>query len=343
MSTGIVLLNFGEPPEPIRNQVVEYLTRIYRDRLEDEAANGADGSIPVQQLAEQRAPGLVEEYEAIGGSPLNEQAVGQADALEAELRDRGHTAVTTYTGMQFTSPFIDDAVEQAKADEIDTLVGLPIYPLCGPSTTHSALRDLQSAVTGRDWTVNLVALTSWHRHPRYIRLRTENIRSFVRRQDFSLADETTELVFAAHGTPQHYIESGSQYEEYVTEWCDTVSNRLGLSTYTLGYQNHDSRDVEWTEPAIEDSLANVDAERLVVEPISFMHEQSETLCDLDIELRDEATDAGFEFYRVPIPYDNPEFPVVLADLVEPFVADSDPSEYGLQKSSNEESIDAFCL
>ncbi|WP_336327789.1 ferrochelatase [Halovenus sp. HT40] len=194
-----------------------------------------------------------------------------------------------------------------------------------------------------DADIDRVALTSWHRHPRYVRLRTENINSFVRRQDFSLADETTELVFAAHGTPQHYIESGSEYEEYVREWCETVSNRLGVSTYTLGYQNHDSRDVEWTEPAIEDSLADIDAERLVIEPISFMHEQSETLCDLDIELRDETIDAGFEFHRVPIPYDNPEFPVVLADLVEPFVADIDPSEYGLQELSNDESIDAFCL
>lgn len=90
-------------------------------------------------------------------------------------------------------------------------------------------------------------------------------------------------------------------------------------------------------------LADIDAERLVVEPISFMHEQSETLCDLDLELRDMATNAGSEFHRVPIPHDNREFPAALADLVEPFVVDIDPSEYGLQEPSNEESIDAFCL
>jgi ferrochelatase len=56
--------------------------------------------------------------------------------------------------------------------------------------------------------------------------------------------------------------------------------------------------------------------RVVVDPISFMHEQSETLSELDGELRKIAEDAGLAYHRVPIPHDDDRFAGVLADLVE---------------------------
>ncbi len=57
-------------------------------------------------------------------------------------------------------------------------------------------------------------------------------------------------------------------------------------------------------------------EGIVVVPISFMHEQSETLSELDRELRAEAEERGLEFHRVPVPHGDPRFASVLADLVE---------------------------
>ena len=142
MTTGVVVLNFGEPDEPTRENVRDYLERIFMnnadlegDTTEEEARQRS------RQLAERRAPGLIEEYEEIGGSPLDPQAKAQADALEAELDARGLDA-TTYTGFQFTEPYIADAVEQAREDGVDELVGLPAYPLCGASTTVASLEEL---------------------------------------------------------------------------------------------------------------------------------------------------------------------------------------------------------
>jgi protoporphyrin/coproporphyrin ferrochelatase len=56
--------------------------------------------------------------------------------------------------------------------------------------------------------------------------------------------------------------------------------------------------------------------------VSFMHEQSETLAELDHELREEAEERGLGFFRVPIPHAAPQFIAVLADLVEPFMTDA---------------------
>jgi ferrochelatase len=346
MTVGVVLLNFGEPAEPTRENVVGYLERIFmNNRSLDGETTEAEARERSQSLAERRAPGLIEEYEEIGGSPLDPQAEAQAEMVGTELTDRGYD-VNTYVGMQFTEPFIPDAVDAAREDGVDELVGLPVYPLCGASTTVAALEELTDAVADRDWDVPVAEITGWHRHPLYNSLRADNVRRFTEAHDVNLTDPGTELVYSAHGTPTHYLDEGSRYDTYVSEFCDVIARKLGVESYTLGYQNHENRDIPWTQPDVEDAVeavAETDAERIVVEPISFMHEQSETLSELDDELREEAEELGLDFYRVPIPHDDDRFGEVLADVVEPFVGDFDPGYYQFRQCQCADSPGAMCL
>lgn len=329
MTTAVVLLNFGEPPEPDREAVIEYLRRIFLANARLEAADtAAERRERARQLAEARAPGLRAEYEAIGGSPLDAQSEAQAEALEAELRSRGFD-VATYVGMQFTEPTIADAVAAARDDGVSDLVGLPVYPLCGPSTTVQSLEDLAEAADDLGWDVPIAELSGWHRHPAYNRLRAENVAVFAESEGVDLDDDGTRLVFSAHGTPKHYLEEGSRYDRYVAEYCAGQAALLGVDDYDVGFQNHENRDIPWTEPAIEDVVAGTDADRVVVEPVSFVHEQSETLSELDVELAEVAEDAGVGFHRVPIPHGDDRLPALFADLVEPLVAGFDPGYYNL--------------
>ena len=41
--------------------------------------------------------------------------------------------------------------------------------------------------------------------------------------------------------------------------------------------------------------------------------------ELDHELKEKAEERGLEFYRVPVPHDDPRFIQLLADLIEPFI------------------------
>ena len=323
MSTGVVLLNFGEPAVPERDAVVDYLQRIFLSNADLEDA--ADPEARARQLAERRAPALIEEYEEIGGSPLNEQATGQAERLESLLVEQGHD-VQTFVGMQYTEPFIEEAVATARQEGVDELIALPVYPLCGPSTTVLALDVLQEAVADQDWDVPVQELTGWHPHPTYQALRADAIRDYAEREGVDLAAPETGLVFSAHGTPQHYLESGSRYDQYVREWCRAMQDSLQLDDYYLGYQNHENRDIPWTEPDVEDLVADLGdsgVERVVVDPVSFLHEQSETLSELDVELREEAEAVGLEFHRVPIPHDDERVEGLFADLLDPFLTDAD--------------------
>jgi ferrochelatase len=340
MKIGVLILNFGEPENPTLEEVIPFLERIFTRNSSLESAKGEGHA---QKLAEARAPGLIEEYKKIGGSPLSEQARKQARMIERMLRRR-KLDVRCYTGMQFTEPSVAAAVAEAQANGVERLVALPIYPVCGMSTTMAALEDVQAAVTELSWDVNLREITGWHRHPAYRRLRADAILKYVKREGVDLHASDTRLVFSAHGTPLKYLDDGPRYVEYVEESCRNVARELGISDYSLGYQNHANRDIQWTAPEVETVVREVDAARVVVDAVSFMHEQSETLGELDGELRGIAEEAGLEFHRIPIPHDDAAFAALLADLVED-VLRPEPimGELGLRRCLCRATPATFCL
>ena len=316
MHTGVVLLNFGEPGRATLEEVVPFLERIFLANagLEGAASPEAVGA-RCRQLAERRAPQLIEEYEAIGGSSLNAQSEAQARMLVGELAGRG-MAARAYIANQFADPLIPDILARARSDGVERLVALPVYPLCGPSTNVAALAQLRAALDAARWDVPLTEISGWHRHPGYVELRAEGIRRTVAEARLDLASARVRLVFSAHGTPLKYIEDGSRYGRYTDEHCAEVAARAGTERFALGFQNHGNRPIEWTQPSIDRVIEEIAAEAVVVVPISFMHEQSETLSELDIELRHVAETHGLEFHRVPIPHDDPRFGAILADLVQ---------------------------
>ena len=319
MKIGVLLLNFGEPENPTMESVVPFLERIFslNAPLMNAAAPSAEEvRARSRALAEARAPGLIAEYEEIGGSPLHQQAREQAELLEAELTRRGYHAVVQL-GMQFTEPSIGEAVTKVREAGVDYLVSIPVYPLCGPSTNVAALREVDRQLEEQGWKVPGLQITGWHRHPEYLQVRVEAIRAVLEQNGLSFADGGTKLVFSAHGTPIKYLDEGSRYDEYVKEFCAAVAGQLGSPETIIGYQNHTNRPgVQWTQPDIDKVVESIEAERIVVDACSFMHEQSETLAELDDELREEAEERGLGFYRVPVPHSAPRFIGLLADLVD---------------------------
>ncbi|WP_049926824.1 ferrochelatase [Halopiger goleimassiliensis] len=345
MDTGIVLLNFGEPSEPDRDVVFEYLTRIFFDNADLEEAESEEAAWErSEELARRRLPGLMEEYEEIGGSPLQEQADAQAAALEERLAERGHD-VEIYRAMQFMEPLIPDVAEELAADGIESVIAVPIYPLCGPSTTVASIDSLESAIEDVEgYDPDMTAITGWHRVPAYNRIRAETISEFVEAEGVDLDDPDTAFVFSAHGTPKKYLEEGSRYDQYVEEHAAAIASIVGIDDYEIGYQNHANRGIEWTEPDTEDVVEGLEgeAERVVVEPMSFMHEQSETLVELDVDLREDAEAVGLDLHRVPVPHDDPRFPTLLADTVEPFLSGFEPSYYQLRPCQCRDEPGTYC-
>jgi len=130
-----------------------------------------------------------------------------------------------------------------------------------------------------------------------------------------------------HGTPVRYLGEKGRYDRYVYEHCREVAEGLGAERYQVGFQNHANRRIVWTRPDNEDAIRECEERKLVVVPISFMHEQSETLAELDHELREFVEGLGKELHRVPVPHDDPRFPKLLASLVREAISE-DPAASG---------------
>ncbi len=342
MKTAVLFLSFGEPEHPTMEEVVPFLERIFLMNMPLEGEQDAlRKRARAHELAVNRAPGLIHEYEEIGGSPMNQQAVREAELTIAELQKRGHD-VRGYSGTQFTDPTIDDAVRQAYADGADLVVVLPVYPVCGPSTTVAALQQARRAIDAIGWAVPVREISGWHSHTSYLELRADAIRRLTIDNELDLEDPRTRLVFSAHGTPLKYVREGSRYVLYTEHSTHTIAESLGVANYELGYQNHTNRPIEWTEPDIEKVIEEVDADKVVVDPCSFMHEQSETLAELDHDLKEKAEARGLSFFRVPVPHDDPAFIRLLADLVEPFITGTF-EQAGFRPCRCRSTPNTFCL
>jgi ferrochelatase len=162
MKTAVLFITFGEPEKPTMEEVVPFLERIFMMNMPLEGEQDAlRKRARAHELAVARAPGLIHEYEEIGGSPMNEQATREADATIAELQKRGHD-VRGYSGFQFTEPSVEQVVQLARADNAELLIVLPVYPVCGPSTNIAALQQARRAIDAIGWKVRVREISGWH-------------------------------------------------------------------------------------------------------------------------------------------------------------------------------------
>jgi ferrochelatase len=145
-------------------------------------------------------------YEKIGGgSPLRRITEEQARALEQALAKRKIDA-RAYVGMRYWNPFIEEALDQIKRDQIEHLVILPLYPQFSVSTTGSSLNRMQAIVAEKgDNLPRTSVICSWEADPNYI----EAMAAAAREELALFPDQDpsqTHILFSAHSVPVRYIE-----------------------------------------------------------------------------------------------------------------------------------------
>ncbi len=323
---GVLLLNLGGP-ERIED-VGPFLYNLFSDpeiiRL----------PIPALQkplawlISTLRSSKSQEAYRSIGGgSPLRRITDHQARELQEELRQR-QVQATTYVAMRYWHPFTESAVADIKADGVDEVVVLPLYPHFSISTSGSSFRELQRLRQADPAFSRLPirCIRSWYDHPGYLQAMAELISKDVQ----ACADPANAHVFfSAHGVPKSYVEeAGDPYQKEIEACAALVMARLAellghANPYTLAYQSRVG-PVEWLKPYTDEALVELGEQgvkELVVVPISFVSEHIETLEEIDIEYREIATEAGItNFRRVPALDTYPTFIHGLADLVQSAMA-----------------------
>ncbi len=325
MKLAVVLFNLGGPDSP------EAVEPFLRNLFNDPAIIALPGILrgPIAYwIATRRAPLAREIYARIGGrSPIVAETEAQARTLETALADANIEA-KAFIAMRYWHPRSDETAAAVKAWAPDRIVLLPLYPQHSTTTTASSLADWQRAARKAGLTVPASRVCCYPWDEGFAAAQAALIAAAIEQQKPGV---DYRLLLSAHGLPKRTVLRGDPYQWQVEKTAQAIVDRLGTTLdWQVCYQSRVG-PLEWIGPATDAEIrrAGQDGKGLIVAPIAFVSEHSETLVELDIEYAKLAREAGVpDYLRVPAVGTAPGFIAGLAKLVRRALAEDDPVTCG---------------
>jgi ferrochelatase len=195
--------------------------------------------------------------------------------------------------MRYTPPFAAKCVEQIKQKNIQEVILLPLYPQYSTTTTKSSVEDF-TEIANNAFSIKII--DPFYKNDTYNDAIVEEICSKV--------DNTREfnLIFSAHGLPQKIVDAGDPYEKHINEHVEILKAKLKeknieFESINLAYQSKVG-PMKWLQPSLESALEKFENKNVLIYPIAFIVDNSETHYELSIEYKEVAHDLKIKQYRV---------------------------------------------
>lgn len=324
----VVLFNLGGPDAP--EAVRPFLFNLFADPAIIRLPNPFRFVI-ASLISGRRAKPATAIYAQLGGkSPLLENTEAQAAALENALRaDPGAdpaaagagTETKVFIAMRYWHPMSAETAAKVKAYGPDLVVLLPLYPQFSTTTTASSAKAWHEAASTVGLTAPTKLLCCYPTQAGFIDGTADLIRPLY---EAAKAHGKPRVLFSAHGLPKKVVASGDPYQWQCERTAESIAAALGIDD--LDWINcYQSRvgPMEWIGPStdVEIRRAGQDGVPILVVPMAFVSEHSETLVEIEVEYRHLAKEAGVpHFTRVPTVGVHPGFIDGLAKLVRQTVA-----------------------
>jgi ferrochelatase len=327
----VVLFNLGGPDSPAA--IEPFLRNLFSDPAILRVP-GALRWVLARAIAARRAPVAREIYARIGGrSPILAETRAQAEALSRALAARmaGH-AFRVSIAMRYWHPRAAEAAAEVAGFRPDRVVLLPLYPQYSTTTTASSAADWGAAARAAGTGAPATLICCYPEEAGLVAAHAAaTAAALAEARAKAPAGTPVRLLFSAHGLPERVVAGGDPYRWQVERTVAAVSAALrragaigedtGVETVTC-YQSRVG-PLAWIGPATDAEVARAarTGAAIVVAPIAFVSEHSETLVELDIEGRALAGREGAACYvRVPALGTSPSFIEGLARLVEAALA-----------------------
>ena len=272
-------------------------------------------------IARLRVRPATENYKLLGGkSPLLDLTLDQASALEAALPD---IDARCFVAMRYWHPFSTEAAAAVKRWRPDRVVLLPLYPHFSTTTTGSSLSAWRDAAARVGLACDTSTLCCYPLDPAFVAATAEiTRRALANAKARTAADHpgvTVRILFSAHGLPQIIVDQGDPYRFHIEATAEALVRNLAIAglDHRVCFQSR-ATPQQWLEPSIEQELrrAAEDHVAVLVVPVAFVSEHSETLVELDIEYGEMAHQIGIPgYFRAPAQNSDPAFIAALAGLI----------------------------
>jgi ferrochelatase len=315
----IVLFNLGGPDKPA--SIRPFLVNLFKDP--------AILRVPffvrpllARIIAYARTKPATANYMMLGGgSPLLGLTQQQARALEAALPELD---VRCFVAMRYWHPFSLETATALRDWGADEVFLLPLYPHFSTTTTGSSLSAWRDAAARVGLARPVTTLCCWFDDPAYVAATAAIVR---RALDAARSEATAPLriLFSAHGLPETIVRRGDPYQFQIESTVRAVVDQMEAEgergaealDWQVCYQSR-ATPQKWLDPSTESAIEGAARDRVavLVVPIAFVSEHSETLVELDVEYRELAERMGVPgYYRAPAQNSDPAFIAALAEAV----------------------------
>ena len=290
MKQALFLLNMGGPNN------IEEVELFLRNMFADKNILTMDRytrQLVAYIIITKRLEDVKENYGLLGGrSPL----LGLTEDLIAKLVSKLDMPI--YPVMRYVPPFADEALIECKKNGVEELILFPMYPQYSTTTTLSSLEDIEERCKALGYSPKITMIDPYYDDYDYIEASCEKIIEAAEGKDTKEYD----LLLSAHGLPLSIIQAGDPYQNQVEANASAIKIYLkerGVEFHEikLVYQSKVGSSA-WLEPNLVDVLRNPTHRKVLIFPLSFTLDNSETVFELDIEHREIAEKIKYEDYIV---------------------------------------------
>ena len=288
----VVLFNMGGPNSLF--EVEGFLKRLFSDPHILNIPNTFARNMVANFITSKRLPAAKSNYKAIGGgSPLIRHTLALTNVLNA----LDSQCFYTYC-MRYTPPFAKDVFEDLRLRGVESLVLFSMYPQYSTTTTKSSLVDIKQALCESRYSPKIRVIERYFNNYQFCELIVKSIQEALGDRDPS---EFT-LLFSAHAIPQSLVKKGDHYPyeceqniALVKEILDT--KQIGFKQILHSYQSK-LGPIKWVGPTTQNVIASLTNHKVLVFPLAFTIDNSETDYELSIECAHIAKEAGVREYIV---------------------------------------------
>jgi|TARA_Y100000310_G_scaffold284281_1_gene306966 ferrochelatase len=295
MKRAVILFNLGGPDK--LESVEPFLFNLFNDP--------AIISIPsiiryplAKFISKRRAPIAKNIYKEIGNkSPILKLTQNQAKSLENSLLKKGD--YKCFVIMRCWHPRAENVIKEVKEYNPEEIILLPLYPQYSASTSGSSIKEWNDLCKRENYKMKTKTICCYPTENNFL----ESHASLIKKTIKNLENKNFKLLFSAHGLPKNKIKKGDPYQWQVEQTVQGIMYKLKDENldYIISYQSRVG-PMKWIGPSTDEVITKYSKEKrgIVIVPVAFVSEHSETLVELDIEYKKLAEKNGCSFYkRVP--------------------------------------------
>jgi ferrochelatase len=215
--------------------------------------------------------------------------------------------------MRCWHPRAEEVIKKVEDFNPDEVILMPLYPQYSAATSGSSIKEWKDICKKNNFKTKTSTICCYPMDKNFISAHKIEIMKKIENL------ENFKLIFSAHGLPEKNIKKGDPYQWQVEQTVNKVVEALNIKNldWILSYQSRVG-PLKWIGPSTEEIIIQNSklGKHIVIVPIAFVSEHSETLVELDIEYKEIANKNGCKNYtRVSALGTNENFIKAMSDLI----------------------------